>query len=256
LWAEESDHRLFDNSEERRMKHRANYRKVVQVELMLGSEATEALQAFPVGYLPIGGLERHGDHLPMGLDVIKAHRICCLAARVIGGVVFPAHFYSAIHRLQPDVHRRVTSQWADLFTDATAKANLQEIISQLQLMGLKVLVLYSGHYPVSQVEMIREIAAEVAGRGGLTVIPFAECMLWKGDHAGVSETSLMLYLDKSLVDMTRISDVNYRNHGWSGENDPLNASSARGESETDRVIDHLQAEISRALEQQETPGAS
>jgi creatinine amidohydrolase/Fe(II)-dependent formamide hydrolase-like protein len=123
-------------------------------------------------------------------------------------------------------------------------------------MGLKVLVLYSGHYPVSQVEMIREIAAEVAERGGLTVIPFAECVLWKGDHAGVSETSLMLYLDKSLVDMTRISDVNYRNHGWAGDNDPLEASSARGESETDLVLDHLQAEISRALKQQGTPGAS
>ena len=70
-------------------KHRANDRKVVQYELMLGREATKGGHASPVGYLPIGCMERHGDHLPMGFDVIKAHKICCLTAQVIGGVVFP-----------------------------------------------------------------------------------------------------------------------------------------------------------------------
>jgi len=229
------------------MKHRANHREVVQYELMLGREATDRLRQRPVAFLPIGCLERHGDHLPMGLDIIKAHRICCLAAQVVGGVVFPAHFYSGIHRLKPEVHQRVTSQFGDLFTDATAKAHLLDIIGQLAIIGVKVLVLYSGHYPVSQVEMIREIAEEVSEAGALTVIPFAECMLWKGDHAGVSETSLMLYLDRNLVDMTRIAEVNYRNHGWEGENDPLKASAARGESEVERVIDYLKAEIEKAL---------
>lgn len=229
------------------MKHRADYRKVVQYELMLGREATDAIRACPVGYLPIGGLEKHGDHLPMGLDVIKAHRICCLAAQVLGGVVFPPHFYSATHRLPPETHRRCTAEMGDLFTDQTTKEHLLEIIRQLEMMGLKVLVLYSGHYPVSQVEMIKEIAEEVNGRSGLTVVPFAECMILTGDHAGISETSLMLYLDKHLVDMTRISETNYRDHGWGGDNDPLKATAARGESEVERVIDYLKQEIDRLL---------
>ena len=50
------------------MRHEANYRRNVRYELMLGREATEAIARCPVGYLPIGCLERHGDHLPMGLD--------------------------------------------------------------------------------------------------------------------------------------------------------------------------------------------
>lgn len=227
------------------MKHRANHREVVQYELMLGREATERLHQVPIGFLPIGCLERHGDHLPMGLDIIKAHRICCLAAQVIGGVVFPAHFYAGIHGLKPEVHQRLTSERGNLYTDATAKAHLLDIIGQTAIIGVKVLVLYSGHYPVSQVEMIREIAEEVSGAGALTVIPFAERMIFKGDHAGVSETSLMLYLDRNLVDMTRIAEVNYRDHGWEGENDPLKASAGRGEAEVERVIDYLKAEIEK-----------
>jgi len=229
------------------VKHRANHREVVQYELLLGREATERLHQVPVGFLPIGCLERHGDHLPMGLDVIKAHRICCLAAQVIGGVVFPAHFYAGIHRLEPEVHRRVTAERGNLYTEATAKAHLLEIIGQMEIIGVKVLVLYSGHYPVSQVQMINEIAEEVTAAGGLTVIPFAERMILEGDHAGVSETSLMLYLDRSLVDMTRIAEVNYRDHGWGGENDPLKASAGRGEAEVDSVIDYLKGEIGKVL---------
>ena len=93
----------------------------------------------------------------------------------------------------------------------------------------------------------KEIAEEANGASTLTVIPFAERMLWKGDHAGVSETSLMLYLDRNLVDMTRIAEVNYRDHGWEGENDPLKASASRGEAEVERVIDYLKAEIEKVL---------
>jgi len=229
------------------VEHRADYRQVVQYELMLGREATDRLRERPVAYLPIGCLERHGDHLPMGLDIIKAHRICCLVAQVIGGVVFPPHFYAGIHRLEPEVHQRATSERGNLYTDATAKAHLRDIIAQIGTIGVKVLVLYSGHYPVSQVEMIKEIAEEVTAPNGPIVIPFAENMILAGDHAGVSETSLMLYLDRSLVDMTRIAEVNYRDHGWEGENDPLKASASRGEAEVESVIDYLKAEIGKVL---------
>ena len=229
------------------MKYKVNGRKVVRYELMLGLEAMEAIRECPVGYLPVGGMERHGDHLPMGLDVIKAHGICCLAAQAIGGVVFPPHYYSAIHKIDRERLRKLTGEWGDIFTDATTKSHLIDIIGQLELMPLEVLVLYSGHYPRCQVEMIEEIADEINGNADMTVIPFAECMILTGDHAGVSETSLMMYLDKHLVDMTRIREINYRNHGWGGENDPKLASAARGESEVERVIDHLKEKIERLL---------
>ena len=116
------------------MTHNSDYRRNVRYELMLGREATDAIAKYPVGYLPIGCLERHGDHLPMGLDVIKAHGVCCLLAQVLGGVVFPPHFYSGIHRMTPQQIQKATGQWGNVYTDATAEAHIEDIIRQLQIV--------------------------------------------------------------------------------------------------------------------------
>ncbi|MFC1714596.1 creatininase family protein [Candidatus Poribacteria bacterium] len=229
------------------MTLKVNYRKTVEYELMLGREATAAVKEYPVGYLPIGCLERHGDHLPMGLDVIKAHKICCIVAQAIGGVVFPAHFYAGIHKMTRDQINRSTGQWGNIYTDDTAKANLVDIINQMEILGIKVLVLYSGHYPHCQIEMIQEIAEDFRENPDITVIPFSEPLIMQGDHAGISETSLMLYLDRSLTDMTRISAANYQDHGWRDANTPEKATVAKGEADVEQIITHLEGLIKEAL---------
>jgi creatinine amidohydrolase/Fe(II)-dependent formamide hydrolase-like protein len=68
-------------------------------------------------------------------------------------------------------------------------------------------------------------------------------MILDGDHAGRSETSFVLYLDKHLVDMTALHEHNYLDHGWQGDRDPSGASVARGEQSVQRVITHLQQKI-------------
>lgn len=205
--------------------------KTVQYELMMGRDATAAIRAFPVGYLPIGCLERHGDHLPMGLDVIKAHQVCCHLARAIGGIVFPTHYYAGIHNMSAEQIAKHTGEWGNIYTNRTAHDNLVDIIRQIALTGIRVLVLYSGHYPRCQIEMIQAIGALFAGPDTLTVVPFSECLIMEGDHAGISETSFMLYLDKDLVDMTRISAVNYQDHGWTEQSSPEKASRSKGEQD-------------------------
>ena len=203
-----------------------------------------ALSRSGVGYLPIGCLERHGDHLPMGLDAIKAHGICCLLARIIGGVVFPAHFYAGIHQMGPQDLNKYTGQWGNLYTDQTAAEHLKDIIRQIRRMGVRVLVLYSGHYPQCQVAMIDAIAQELTSDPDFRVIPFAEPMATRGDHAAISETSLMLYLDRSYVDMSAIGETNYRDHGWAhDERSPEYASCSFGEAEAERIIAYLKPRI-------------
>ena len=229
------------------MTHKIDYTAQVRYEFMRGREAVAAIKACPVGYLPIGCLERHGDHLPMGLDVIKACGVCCLVAQTVGGVVFPPHYYGGIHRMTEEQLARSTGEWGNIYTDRTAAGHLIDILDQFARAGIRVLVLYTGHYPACQVDMVREIADHFARGSTLRVIPFAENMIMDGDHAGASETSLMLYLDKSLVNMTAIRDVNYQDHGWGGPKDPMNASVARGEESVQQVIAHLEAEIEKAL---------
>ena len=230
------------------MEPAINYTRKVRYELMLGREATQRIGDCPVAYLPIGCLERHGDHLPMGLDVIKAHMICCVVAQAAGGVVFPPHFYSGIHKLTDDMRRQRTGEWGNLYTDGTAEQHLREILDQIIIIGAKVIVLYSGHYPGSQRDMIKEIAAEYNAGTEVHVIPITEVdCLEEGDHAGICETSFMLYLDRTLVDMTRISDVNYRDHGWRDTNSPELASAAKGEADLAKIIQYLDTRIKEYL---------
>jgi creatinine amidohydrolase/Fe(II)-dependent formamide hydrolase-like protein len=118
----------------------------------------------------------------------------------------------------------------------------------MAVMGIQVLVLYSGHYPIAQREMIKDIAAEYNRGKTISIIPITEVdCLGEGDHAGICETSFMLYLDKSLVDMTRISEVNYRDHGWNDANSPERASAAKGESDLQKIIQYLDGEIRTCL---------
>jgi creatinine amidohydrolase len=225
--------------------NRVNHRKNVRYELMMGREATEAVAACPIGYLPIGCLERHGDHLPMGLDVIKAHGVCCEAAKALGGVVFPPHYYAGIHGFTEEQNSYYTREWGNLYTDASAMANLVDIIQQIRTVGINTIVLYTGHYPGSQVDMVKEVAAKFGPETGIRVIPFCERFVICGDHAGISETSLMLYLDNSLTDMTRIGDVNYADHGWTDENTPEKATCRQGEEEVAKVIEYLREELGK-----------
>lgn len=229
------------------MIDRNNHNRQVQYELMFGREATEAIHKFPVGYLPVGCLERHGDHMPMGLDAIRAYKVSCIVANAVGGIVFPPHYYAGIHNMSQDQLEKYTGEWGNIYTDNSAKNSLLDIINQIAITGIRVLVLYSGHYPQCQVEMIRDISESFSDHPSISVIPFCESMIMPGDHAGVSETSFMLYLDKELVEMSRIQKINYDDHGWQQHNSPEKATFEKGKDDVKRVIDHLKCEIERIL---------
>ena len=62
----------------------------VQYEEMLPHEVVAARTACPVAYLPVGTLEWHGVHNPVGLDTLKARALCVRAAEEFGGVAMPA----------------------------------------------------------------------------------------------------------------------------------------------------------------------
>lgn len=223
-------------------------------ETMTSAQAKAALTAKPLAWLPVGCLEKHGDHLPMGLDPIKAHRICLAGARRFGGVVFPAHYYSGVHRFpntpEGEMHAR---NWGDLYTYDTAELHLHEIIVQIAKIGARTMVLFSGHHPMAQMNMLARIAAAFAPGGaqaaaGIRVIPADErALLGEGDHAGIGETSLLLHLAPQWVDMTRIDDHNRAEHRWTDSTDARRATAAIGAARLAAILDALAPGIQTAL---------
>jgi creatinine amidohydrolase len=62
----------------------------VSIERMQPVRIVEARQRADLPFLPLGAIEWHGVHNPVGVDAIKAHGVCCAAAQKLGGgAVFP-----------------------------------------------------------------------------------------------------------------------------------------------------------------------
>ena len=61
-------------------------------EEMFPHEFKGALTKNPVAFLPLGSMEYHGYHNVLGLDSLKAWKICQLACEKIGGVGVPPRY--------------------------------------------------------------------------------------------------------------------------------------------------------------------
>lgn len=119
-----------------------------QIELLRPRQIEEALRQRSLIYLPLGTIEWHCHHLPVGLDALTAHGLCLRAAERTGGLVWPALYYGTggDHGDFP---------WTVMMPDA-AEIEVLLTFSLRRLSALKVaeVVLFSGHFADEQLAMI------------------------------------------------------------------------------------------------------
>lgn len=65
--------------------------KVLYEELR-PNEFRERLAEAPVAYLPLGTIEWHGEHLPLGSDGLQSKEFFIMLAQEAGGIVYPMLF--------------------------------------------------------------------------------------------------------------------------------------------------------------------
>lgn len=228
-----------------------DYTKQVQYEYMYGHQASAAIKACPVGYLPMGCLERHGDHLPMGLDPMKAHGVCKIIAQTVGGIVFPPHYYAGTHNMTEEQLDHYTGEWGNIYTDSSCYECLLDVSRQLERAGIRLLFFYTGHYAESQREIVARLASYINSH--FLKMKAANIEEWTyfnpADHAGRVETSFMLYLNRNLVNMTAIKPENYQDHLWSDISIPENASASLAEEAIEKMSDFCQEKIKEVFPQ-------
>jgi creatinine amidohydrolase len=177
----------------------------VQAELLLPHEVEAALADRSVVYLPLGTIEFHSAHLPIGTDGLTAHGVCLRAAARSGGIVLPPLFYGVGggHSDYP---------WTIM---ATSAAPLRDLVAQslrrLGEFGVRNAVLFSGHFADEQLELIDDIAdrwnaANDAPRALSLSVNRAETRV-PPDHAGVFETSLVSAIQPSRVQLRRLPAI-------------------------------------------------
>jgi len=245
----------------------------VRYEEMLPHEAVEARTTCPVAYLPIGGIEWHGEHNCLGLDTVKIHAIAMKCAEKIGGCTFPALFYgepreSYLMEANHDPDGRIRQKMA-LPEGSFAPGYMEEhkrnadlgyvnlllhVCHQLRSLGFKVIVVMAGHYPLLRHATAACELFNLEVRGAATAwactgyelvrdeIPHA------GDHAAAWETSLMMVLRPELVDRSRLpEDMEEDLIGVSGRDPREHASTEYGEQGIAAIVKCVNEKIQQLL---------
>jgi creatinine amidohydrolase len=182
--------------------------KNVQWERMLPYEYRAAQAALPTVYLPLGTVEWHGEHNALGLDALKAHQLCVLAARAGGGIVHPP-LYGGMGGLQMPATVEIEGEYE--WENHLLRPWLEKLCSEFLRQGFRVVIIVTGHYGHNQQIVVREVAARMTERLQIPVLGTPEYWLaqdvgYLGDHAGIGETSLLMHLIPELSQIERVRD--------------------------------------------------
>ena len=160
--------------------------------------------------LPIGILEKHGPHAPIGSDLIHVREWAARATRREYAVVFPDYFYGQIYeaRHQPGTFALPPRLVLEM---------LESTCAEIGRNGFKKIVIVNGHG--GNPNLLRYFIQSQLGQRHDYVVYFFDPApdptvdeqvkkLRKSDpagdqHAGERETSTLLYLRPDLVQMDR-----------------------------------------------------
>lgn len=233
---------------------RMDARREVCWEHLLPKEFEQAVAECPVCYMPLGTLERHGSHLPFGLDAMKAHGLCALAAQEHGGIVLPPLHWGTHGWWADDFRRGLSGKQppGSVYIHEGLLMNLLlSMFREIEYAGFKVTVALTGHYPRQQVQALKNAAAQHMADGTAKVWALCEPELSGevqvgADHAGKWETSIFWALYPELVDMDRCPDPDTGQFLYCSE-EALEADPALGLQVVQYLTDKLGGEAARML---------
>ena len=187
-----------------------------KMEELTALEFKEALvKSSETAVIPIGVLEKHGTHLPLGTDLLDVREVVLKAVEKEYAIVFPSYIFSQIFEAK---HQPGTIAYSQkLIWDV-----LQETCDELGRNGVKKIVLVSGHggnnsflpfFCQCQLESKKDYAV-IFFQPAASRKPDSEIgkLLKPGGsgHAGQTETSVMLSHRPELVHMDRIGTQTYQ----------------------------------------------
>jgi len=206
----------------------------VRYQMLRPAQAIARRKACPVVYIPLGTLEWHGPHNPLGTDILCAEGLAVLCARTGGGLVFPALSFGE-NRLEclVDSTARDREEIAgemelppenftperQPFTQVEQSLNYQRlllhILAEAETLGFELAVFVAGHAPLADHARAavllhnQRARRRPGGRGeGMLAWAFWETALVReryrglGDHGAGWETSHNLALNPETVDLS------------------------------------------------------
>jgi len=172
--------------------------------------------------LPVGALEQHGPHLPLGTDGLLSASVAADAAARVGGLVAPTLSYG--YKSQPKCGGGQHFCGTTSVDAATLIGSVRDAVREFARHGVTKLVVVNGHFE-NQWFLIEGIDLGLRDVGPGTQLEVMRLEYWdfmtldtladvfpEGfpgfalEHAAVLETSMMLHYHPSLVRMDLLPD--------------------------------------------------
>ena len=220
---------------------------------------------YDVVILPWGATEPHNLHLPYLTDCILPHDIAVDAAALalqnsgVRCMVMPPVPFGAHNPGQRELPFCIHTRYS------TQQAILEDIVASLYAQGMRKLIILSGHGGNNFKGMIRDLAFVypdflIIAADWFSIVPpkdYFEAVV--DDHAGESETSVMMHYHPELVNLAEAGDGESRPFaipslnekvGWaprhwdkatvdSGVGNPKKASAEKGKRYMKPVVEKL-----------------
>lgn len=182
-----------------------------QYEELTAAQFVQAVEkAAGTCLIPLGVMEKHGEQLPLGTDLIAARETARLAAVQEYVIIYPPYYFSQIFEAR---HQPGTIAYSEKLIFAV----LQETCAELARNGIKKIILFSGHGG-NEHFLPYFCQAQLASRRDYAVYFFTPTADLEQDpdvqkllkttldlHGGERETSLMLAIAPHLVHLELIS---------------------------------------------------
>ena len=166
--------------------------------------------------IPLGILEKHGPHLPLGTDLISVRETALRAAEKEFTIIFPPFYFGQIYeaRQQPGTVA---------YSPGTVLTVLQETCDELHRNGIEKIILVNGHggnnsllpyFCQIQLEKQKDYAVylfrPVDSDDFQEQLDEMRQTDWDG-HAGETETSQMLATSPALVQLDKANEQSGKN---------------------------------------------
>lgn len=215
-------------------------------EWLRPTEIAEEMKQRPLAYLPLGPLEYHGPHLPLGTDTLEAQEVALRAADKTGGVVLPPFFCGTDVVRSPRTLRDLGFRGDERILGVNFPSSIVDslylpeefvallvrvLVAALVERGYRLIVIVNGHGGVNHIALLNRLSAEFTARGPARVLPFVawssagdvpQTELEEGTHmlevghADTIETARMMALDPEAVDLSALPPLPepLRNSDW------------------------------------------
>jgi creatinine amidohydrolase len=182
--------------------------RTVQLERMTSPEVQQAREAAAgIAIIPVGAIEVHGPHLPVGTDSIETYAIGLRAAQAAGVVIVPLLWYG---------NSRSFMDFAGTISvrPEVLKELAKDVALSLLQHGFDKLVILDGHggnyglldLLVEELHLERGVLACHVRAWELATVPKPSGTPGYDGHGGSSETAAMMVLSPEDVDAARFAD--------------------------------------------------